>query len=207
MSLFRAVARNGWPVETEPEYGALVGGDKREKEWVVLMRAANAGDAAAYEKLLRQLAPVLRSAARRGLFQAGMSGADAEDIVQETLLAVHLKRQTWIADAPVGPWIRAIARHKIIDALRRRGRRVDLRLEDFSDVLASPDAEPDLVASDVNRHLDELPAGQRNVVRAIAVEGASIGEAAGRLAMSNGAVRVALHRGLAALAAKFRDGS
>jgi RNA polymerase sigma-70 factor (ECF subfamily) len=184
-----------------------VGGDKREKEWAVLMRAANAGDDAAYEKLLRQLAPVLRSAARRGLFQAGMSGADAEDIVQETLLAVHLKRQTWIADAPVGPWIRAIARHKIIDALRRRGRRVDLRLEDFSDVLASPDAEPDLVASDVNRHLDELPAGQRNVVRAIAVEGASIGEAAGRLAMSNGAVRVALHRGLAALAAKFRDGS
>jgi RNA polymerase sigma-70 factor (ECF subfamily) len=181
-----------------------VGGDKREKEWAVLMRAANAGDAAAYENLLRQLTPVLRTAARRGLFRAGMSGADAEDIVQETLLAVHLKRQTWIADAPIGPWIRAIARHKIIDALRRRGRRVDLPLEDFAGILASQDAEPDLVLSDVNRHLDALPAGQRNIVRAIAVEGASIGEAAGRLSMSNGAVRVALHRGLAALAARFR---
>ncbi|WP_244532055.1 sigma-70 family RNA polymerase sigma factor [Methylocapsa palsarum] len=168
------------------------------------MRAANAGDAAAYQDLLRRLAPVLRESARRGLFRAGASVADAEDIVQETLLAIHLKRQTWIADAPIGPWIRAIARHKMIDALRRRGRRIDLPLEDFVGILASADAEPDLVVADVDRHLDTLPAGQRNVVRAIAVEGASIDEAASRLSMSNGAVRVALHRGLAALAAKFR---
>ena len=65
--------------------------------------------------------------------------------------------------------------------------------------------EPDMLVADVDRHLDSLPPGQRKVVRAIAVDGASIGEAAARFSMSNGAVRVALHRGLAALARKFQE--
>lgn len=181
-------------------------GDTREKEWARLMRAANAGDAGAYQKLLTQLTPVLRAAARRRLSRAGMADADADDIVQETLLALHLKRQTWIADGPIGPWIRAIAHHKLIDALRRRGRRIAVPLDDFADILTSSDSEPDLVVYDVNRHLDDLPKGQRNVVRAIAVEGASIVETAALLSMSDGAVRVALHRGLASLAVMFRTG-
>ncbi|WP_026606439.1 sigma-70 family RNA polymerase sigma factor [Methylocapsa acidiphila] len=182
----------------------LVGGEIREKEWAMLMRAAMAGDAACYQQLLRSLAPTLRAAARRGLAHAGMAETDAEDVVQEILLAVHLKRQTWEKTAPFSPWLWAIARHKIIDALRRRGRRVDLPIEDFAESLKQDEAEPNMLVSDVNRHLDELPPGQRNVVRIVAVDGASIDEAAGRLAMTKGAVRVALHRGLAALAVKFR---
>jgi RNA polymerase sigma-70 factor (ECF subfamily) len=179
--------------------------DVREKEWAVLMRAGNAGDAGSYQQLLRQLSPVLRAIARRGLKRAGMADADAEDVVQETLLAIHLKRQTWDADAPIGPWLFAIARHKLIDALRRRGRRIDLPIDDFAEILSSGENEPSSVAADVNRHLGCLPAGQRSVVQVIAVDGASIDEAASRLSLSKGAVRVALHRGLAALAAKFRE--
>lgn len=181
-------------------------GDAREKEWARLMRAGNAGDSGSYLKLLRQLTPALRAAARRGLFRAGMAETDAEDVVQETLLAIHLKRQTWNEDAPFGPWLWAIARHKVVDAVRRRGRRIDLPIEDYAEILEHDEAEPNLIVADVNRHLDDLPAGQRNVVRAIAVDGASIDAAAARLSMSKGAVRVALHRGLAALAAKFRKG-
>lgn len=167
------------------------------------MRAGNAGDADSYRRLLLQLTPVLRAAARRGLAGAGMADTDAEDVVQETLLAIHLKRQTWDEDGPFGPWLRAIARHKMIDILRRRGRRIDLPLDGFAEVLAGGESEPSMLVADVDRHLPGLPAGQRNVVRAIAVEGASIDEAAARLSMTNGAVRVALHRGLRALAAKF----
>jgi RNA polymerase sigma-70 factor, ECF subfamily len=92
----------------------------------------------------------------------------------------------------------------LIDALRRRGRRVSLPVDDFSEVLADGGAEPDMLAADIGWHLEDLPPGQRNIVRAIAVNGATIAEAAARLSMSNGAVRVALHRGLAALAQKFR---
>jgi RNA polymerase sigma-70 factor, ECF subfamily len=178
-------------------------GDGREKEWARLMRAGNAGDADSYQRLLLQLMPVLRAVARRGLASARMADTDAEDVVQETLLAIHLKRQSWDEDAPIGPWLRAIARHKMIDMLRRRGRRIDLPIDDFAEVLAGGESEPSMLVADVDRHLECLTAGQRKVVRAIAVDGASIGEAAARLSMSNGAVRLALHRGLAALAAKF----
>ncbi len=176
----------------------------REKEWAVLMRAANAGDAGAYRRLLGELTPALRIFARRSVARAGTAAADAEDIVQETLLAVHLKRQTWKEDAPLSPWLFAIARHKLVDALRRRGGRTEISIEEFAEVLPGPSEEPISVVADVSRHLDGLPAGQRNVVRSIAVDGASIDETAARLSMSNGAVRVALHRGLAALAAKLR---
>lgn len=179
-------------------------GGIREKEWTLLMRASNAGDAGSYRQLLRQLTPVLRAVARRGLFRAGMAETDAEDVVQETLLAIHLKRQTWDENAPFGPWLWAIARHKVIDAMRRRGRRIDLPIDDFAEILENGDPEPSMIVADVNRHLEGLPAGQRNVVRVIAVDGASIEEAAARLSMSKGAVRVALHRGLGALAEKFR---
>ena len=94
----------------------------------------------------------------------------------------------------------------MIDALRRRGRRINASIDDFSEVLTDGAAEPDMVAADVGRHLEDLPPGQRNVVRSIAVDGESIGETAARLKMTSGAVRVALHRGLAGARAKVQDG-
>ena len=124
--------------------------------------------------------------------------------MQENLLAIHLKRQSWDEEAPFGPWLRAIARHKMIDALRRRGRRITLPVDDFSEILADGGAEPDMLAADVGRHLEFLPPGQRTIVQAIAIDGASIADAAARFSMTTGAVRVALHRGLSALARKFR---
>jgi RNA polymerase sigma-70 factor, ECF subfamily len=77
-------------------------GEGRETEWALLMRAGNAGDADCYRRLLLQLTPVLRAVARRGLARAGMADT-AEDVVQETLVAIHLKRQSWDEDAPFGP--------------------------------------------------------------------------------------------------------
>jgi RNA polymerase sigma-70 factor (ECF subfamily) len=177
----------------------------REIEWAALMRAANAGDAAAYEKLLRDLARALRAAARTGLLRAGRSAADAEDVVQDTLLAIHLKRHTWDAAQPLGPWVRAIARNKLIDALRKRRSGAQIPIDDLIDVLPAEDAEPQAPARDVERHVGALPDRQRDVVRAVAVEGASSQEAAATLGMSEGAVRVALHRGLTTLAARLRQ--
>lgn len=184
--------------------GAFVRSKDREREWARLMREGNAGNAASYHELLRQITPVLRGLARNGLRRAGASETDAEDIVQDTLLAMHLKRRTWDETAPLGPWISAITRHKIIDALRRRGRRVDVPIDDFAESLHDGEPEPTLILADVSRHLDALPEGQRNVLKLIALDGGSIDDAAARLSMSKGAVRVALHRGLTRLAARFR---
>ena len=166
------------------------------------MRAANAGDEDAYRRLLRDLADTLRIAARRGLERAGRSTADAEDIVQETLIAMHRKRHTWDPEQPFGPWLHAIARHKLVDGLRRRKAR-HVPIDDIADQLAADDAMPDFVISDVVRMADRLPSGQRAAVLAMVVEGCSGAEAARRLATSEGAVRVALHRGLARLSQLF----
>ena len=169
-------------------------------EWTGLMRAAINGDGIAYHRLLRAVAPVLRAAARRGLARAGQPVDQSEDIVQDILLAVHLKRHTWDANAPFAPWLFAIARNKLIDALRRRGRRVFVNIDDFMEILPSEPVRESVSASEFKVQLDCLPGRQRDVVQLIAVESTSIKDTAARLTMSEGAVRVALHRGLAKLA-------
>ena len=168
--------------------------------WADLMRAANSGDANSYERVLRQIAAALRPLVRRGLARAGRSDTDIEDVVQEVLLAVHLKRHTWDSTRPIEPWVHAIARYKLVDALRRRDGNFDLPIDEFSEKLAAEEVSPSVSGREVERHLAQLPPGQCAVVHAVAVEGASIADAAERLKMTAGAVRVALHRGLMTLA-------
>jgi len=178
---------------------------ERGDEWTVLMRSAISGDSAAYHRLLKAVTPVLRAAARRGLARAGQPVDQSEDIVQEVLLAVHLKRHTWDANAPFAPWLFAIARNKLIDWLRRRGRRVFVNIDDFVDSLSDDPAPETPAASEVAVQLRSLPARQREILQSIAVDSSSIKDTAAKFAMSEGAVRVALHRGLASLTAKLRD--
>jgi RNA polymerase sigma-70 factor, ECF subfamily len=165
-----------------------------------LMLDAIGGNERAYATLLEALARLIRAVARRKL--GDRPASDCEDIVQETLLAIHLKRHTWQRGAPLKPWVFAIARHKIVDSYRRRGRRIELDISEFAEILPEPVNETASTA-EVGRALDGLPEGQRNVVRAIAVEGQSITEASAALGMKPVAVRVALHRGLGAIAARF----
>ena len=177
----------------------------REDEWTDLMRSANAGDSVAYHRLLKSVTPVLRAAARRGLARAGQAVDQAEDIVQDILLAVHLKRHTWDVNAPFAPWLFAIARNKLIDALRRRGRRIFVNIDDFAEVLPGEAVAETASAGEVAAQLQSLPARQRDVLQSIAVDSASIKDTAAKLSMSEGAVRVALHRGLTSLTAKLRE--
>lgn len=173
--------------------------ESEEAELAVLLRAAVGGDERAYAAFLTRVAARVRVFARRRITQGGV---DPEDIVQETLLAIHTKRHTWIADAPVLPWVNAIARHKLVDAFRRQGRRMEVDLADRADTLAQTEAET-MISRDVGRALDALAPGQRAVVSAISVEGHSIAETAMKLGMNETAVRVALHRGLKAIAKRF----
>lgn len=177
---------------------------QREEEWAALMRAAIGGDEAAYRQLLQSLSNNLRAAVRRGFTQAGAPLGDVEDVVQETLLALHLKRNTWDPAQPLGPWVRAIARHKLIDALRRRGRRIQVPIESVFDTLAAEEDSRGVDRQDAERLVDGLQGRQREVVRAIGLEGQSIRDVAQRLQMKEVAVRVALHRGLKTLGALHR---
>jgi RNA polymerase sigma-70 factor, ECF subfamily len=176
----------------------------QELEWAQWMRAGLAGDANAYRSVLQALAVFLRSDVRRGFARYGQGTADVEDVVQETLLAVHLKRETWRTDEPIGPWVRAIARNKVIDTLRRNGRRISVPIDDVIEFLPAPEPTEHLTERDAIQILNLLQGRQREIVQAISLEGISIRETAAKYSISEGAVRVALHRGLAALAKAYR---
>jgi RNA polymerase sigma-70 factor (ECF subfamily) len=194
--------RNKLKIRSNSIVGARV--REREDEWTGLMRSAISGDSAAYHRLLKAITPVLRAVARRGLARAGQPIDQSEDVVQDILLAVHLKRHTWDAEAPFAPWLFAIARNKLIDSLRRRGRRVFVNIDDFAETLPGDPVAETAPANEVAAQLQSLPARQRDVLQSIAVDSVSIKDTAAKFAMSEGAVRVALHRGLASLTAKLR---
>jgi len=168
------------------------------------MRAAIAGDQAAYRRLLAEIGRLARAMARSAFSRARLGDADVEDVVQETLLAVHNKRHTWDGGPRVAPWVGAIARHKIIDAMRRRGARRAEPIEDFEAVLAAPEGEDPHAFSDVERLLTKLPQRSQDIVRSISMNGQSIAETAKRLTMTEVAVRVALHRALKSLGETYR---
>jgi RNA polymerase sigma-70 factor (ECF subfamily) len=170
------------------------------------MRAAIRGDSKSYHRLLQELAPVLRGLASRGLARNKLGGEDVEDVVQETLLALHLKRGTWDERQAFCPWLYAIARNKLIDNLRRRGRHAHLPIDDFGDLLAAHARPPELNGADAERLIARLNGRARAIVVAISIEGASARQVAQRLGMTEGAVRVALHRALRSLAKAFRTG-
>jgi RNA polymerase sigma-70 factor (ECF subfamily) len=176
---------------------------ERERHWTVLLEQSLAGDAAAYHQLLILLTGALRSAIRG---RARAAGLDAEDIVQEVLLALHLKRGTWVRGTPVAPWVAAIARNKLVDALRRRGQRTEVAIEILIETLASDDTGAEARAVDLEQLLGGLNERQRAIVQAVSLEGYTAREAAARLQMTEVAVRVTLHRSLKTLAEIFRKG-
>src|SRR5574337_1703420 len=142
------------PVEGDPD-----------DPWSRMMKASMAGDEGAYRRLLTDIAPIVRGMARRVFAQARMGDADIEDAVQETLLAIHLKRHTWDMNQKLGPWVNAIARHKIIDAMRRRGARKFSPIEDFADFLAAPADEDPHALSDARRLMEQLNPRQRDIIQ------------------------------------------
>jgi RNA polymerase sigma-70 factor (ECF subfamily) len=176
----------------------------REDRLRDLLVAAQRGNAQAYGEFLRQLTPYLR-----GWFRRRMRALpdDVEDLVQETLLAVHNSRQTYDPDQVVGGWLFAIARYKLVDLLRARAAREALHepLDDEGAELLS-DAAP--AAAEARRDLgllmQQLPDKQRLPIEYVKIEGLSVAETSRRTGLSESAIKVGIHRGLKALAALIR---
>lgn len=167
-------------------------------DWGSLLASANTGDSRAYAAFLRTITPVLRGVVRaKG---GGLGEAVCEDVLQEVLLAVHLKRHTWQEGAPVRPWLYAIARYKVVDAFRARGGRVEVPIEDFDEVFAAEAGPDPTEGADMAKMIGLLDDRSGRIVRMIGIEGASTAEAGQALNMTEGAVRVALHRAFKTLA-------
>jgi RNA polymerase sigma-70 factor, ECF subfamily len=177
----------------------------REVNLAQLMRAASRGDTEAYRKLLRELSPLLRGFARRVGVRYGLSVEDVEDIVQETLLAMHLKRHTWVDSKPLLPWVRAMAHNKLVDQLRRSVQGQHVPIDEFDGLLVADPPTSISDGLDARAAIGKLKARQRDVVLAISVNGKSAREVAEELRMTEGAVRVVLHRALRSLSKVLRS--
>jgi RNA polymerase sigma-70 factor (ECF subfamily) len=174
-----------------------------ETELKDLMVRGLDGDAAAHARLLALLSMRLRAFFRRRL---GGDGADVEDLVQETLIAVHTRRGTYDRAQPFEAWVYAVARYKLIDHFRRAKVRATVPLEAAGAVFADTDVEAGTAKADLDRLLSALPARQQALIRSVKIEGLSMAEAAERSGMSVSAVKVSVHRGLGALSRRLRGG-
>lgn len=166
-----------------------------------------AGDGAGYHAFLKELSAHLRAYLRKRL--ARMPD-DVEDLVQETLLAVHNQRHTYAADQPLTAWVHAIAHYKMVDLLRRRAGRealnspLDDAAEDEPGLFVASAADAADARRDLAALLARLPERMRLPIVHVKIEGLSVSEAARKTGMSESAVKVGIHRGLKALAALLR---
>lgn len=177
--------------------------DELEKQLRPIFIAALAGDAAAYRRFLDMISARLRGYLRQMLARAGRTEpSEAEDVLQEALLALHLSRHTYDPGSPVTAWAHAIARYKLVDYLRRSGRHAaNLPIDDEAFQLAEP---PEAAASearlDLARAMEVLPERTRGLIDRVKLQGTSVAEAAGAAGMTETAAKVAIHRGLQAMA-------
>lgn len=157
------------------------------------------GDSQAYREFLSGLGSHLRAFLMKRL---SAMPADVEDLVQESLLAIHNKRHTFDPGQPLGAWACAIANYKLVDFLRRRGIRESLNesLENIGELLSHSNVEAAEARRDVMKLLDQLPEKQRMPIIHTKLEGLSVEEAADKTGMSESAIKVGVHRGLKKLA-------
>src|SRR5215510_7962790 len=173
-----------------------------ETELKALMLASLDGDAAAHRTLLDRLSRHLRAYYKGKLGRIGRDADVAEDLVQETLIAIHSRRHTYDPAQPLTPWVFAIARYRLIDYLRQtRASLADVPLDDAGELLAQNDHVAAESTYDLHKLLSRLPEKMRRAIQYVKLEGLSTAEAAKRCGVSEAAIKVNVHRGLKALAA------
>src|SRR5215831_3928717 len=175
----------------------------KDRRLAGLMRSAQDGDGSAYAALLREITPWLRQMMRHQ--RPFLQPQDIEDLVQDVLLSLHAVRATYDPKRPFLPWLAAIARNRLADGARRYARRA--ANEVVSDRLPEtfPGEETNTL---VDRYGDsealaqamaDLPPGQRQAIELVKLRELSLKEASAVSGMSVGALKVAVHRGIAAL--------
>jgi RNA polymerase sigma-70 factor (ECF subfamily) len=179
-----------------------------ENELRALMIASLDGDASSYHALLTRLTGHLRAYYRHRFARIGHGPTEAEDLLQEVLIALHNHRHTYDRSQPFTPWIHAIARYKFLDYLRRtKSSFKDVPTASVEELTAESDIRAVESGLDLQRLMSKISSKARRVIQFVKLEGLSMREAAARCGMSESAVKVAVHRGLKALALQIREES
>jgi RNA polymerase sigma factor (sigma-70 family) len=180
--------------------------DTPERRRAAWMAAAQAGDRRAYERVLADSVALIRAVARRH----GVAHDQLDDVVQETLLTLHRVRHTYDPARSYDAWLAALAGHRAIDGLRRRGRQAWREIGDDVAVARHADGRDASVESEraqqarrLRAAIAKLPPGQREAIEQLGLKELSLEEAAARTGRSAGALKVNLHRALKALRDRF----
>jgi RNA polymerase sigma-70 factor (ECF subfamily) len=171
-----------------------------EPELKALMLKGLSGDDAAHRAFLRAVTPHLRAFLRARL---RARPEDAEDLLQDVLIALHTKRDMYDPAFPVTAWVYAIARHRLVDHWRKTGRRgAPVPLEDAeNELFAEAEQEAATAGRDVARLLAQLPDKQRQAIQLVKLDELSVAEAAAQTGWSASDIKISVHRGLKKLAA------
>src|SRR6266705_3803992 len=173
-----------------------------ETELKELMLASLDGDGASHRALLERLSRRLRAYYKGKLAGIGRDATEAEDLVQEAVLAIHIKRHTYDPAEPLTTWVHAIARYKLIDFLRRtRASFAEVPIDEADEIMAHDDNVDTESTYDLKRLIQRLPEKMRCSIEAVKLDGQSIAEAAKRCGISESGVKVNMHRVLQTLAA------
>lgn len=156
------------------------------------MARAQAGDRAAYNQLLKAMVPAIRALVCKKIRDEGL----VEDVIQETLLAIHRVRHTYDPQRPILPWVAAIASARAIDALRHRGRRQEVQDEEELQRQPAASAESSTDTDILSGYLDNLPLRQREIVESVHLREQSLAQAAAETNQSLSAVKSLLHRAM-----------
>lgn len=193
-----------------PPSEAKAGPADGDLERSILMARAQAGDQEAYRRLLEGILPYLRRRAARSVHEP----AEIEDMVQDILLTLHAIRHTYDPTRPFGPWLATIADRRIVDRLRRRGRRLarERTLDGDAETFRAAEANNPVEAEQdkavargaLHRAVGDLPPAQRRAVTLLKLEGRSLKEASDLSGMSVAALKVAMHRALLGLRRRLR---
>lgn len=181
--------------------------ESREEQLRSLMCAGLGGDVEAHRQLLVELSRHLRAYFRSRLLRFHRGPVEAEDLVQEVLMAIHTRRDTYDRSKLFTPWVYGIARYKFLDYLRRtKASLKDVPADDAAHLTAHNELEGVESGYDLETLLGQLRPKARRAIRYVKLEGFSVREAAVRTGMSESAVKVSVHRGLKALSALVKKG-
>jgi RNA polymerase sigma-70 factor (ECF subfamily) len=185
-----------------PSYELMKAERTKEASLRALMVTGLAGDGVAYRTLLSELSGHLRAYYAGRLVRAGRGREEAEDLVQEALMAVHARRHTYDPTQLLTPWVYAIARYKLIDHLRHnQSSLTNVPIEDAAEIIAADDGQAMESNFDLNKLLGRLPDRVRLAIQYVKIDGLSIVEAAARCGISESAIKMNVHRGLKQLGA------
>ncbi len=156
-----------------------------------LMRNYAEGSESAFYELYRRLTPKLFGY----LLRLTRQRERAEDLLQITYSKIHRARGSYLEDAPLLPWVLAIARRAYFDDVRaRRARREDLSAEG---ILPEPAPQPidDAGNELLDRALSEIPEAYREAIVLTKITGLSLAEAAAVVDSTPSALKLRVHRG------------